>query len=228
MTGTALLFDLGDLRHKWGWFLALGIIMIVFGLIALAVMPAATIGTVLILGWLMIFSGIVEAIHGFQVRELGRIFLAPAGRHCGGAHRVARGHSSRCWRARLDTSVRVILHGYRPIPLGCGDQAEVPQLGLGGLRWRDYAAARNPALGRLAVVWILVSRSVSRNCVAAARLVARDARPGSSQLAGSAEWVAPRRLRTSLRRLTSLRTLHSLQPQCGEPSLRALFRARPQ
>src|SRR5438046_2941512 len=75
MTATALLFDLGDLRHKWGWFLALGIIMIVFGMIALAVMPAATIGTVLILGWLMIFSGIVETIHGFQVRSWGGFFL---------------------------------------------------------------------------------------------------------------------------------------------------------
>src|SRR6266567_3344457 len=70
MAATVLLFDLGDLRRKWGWFLALGIIMIVFGMIALAIMPAATIGTVLILGWLMIFSGIVEAIHGFLVRRL--------------------------------------------------------------------------------------------------------------------------------------------------------------
>src|SRR5438067_10852728 len=49
--------------------------MIVFGMIALAVMPAATIGTVLILGWLMIFSGIVETIHGFQVRSWGGFFL---------------------------------------------------------------------------------------------------------------------------------------------------------
>ncbi len=75
MAATVLLFDLGDLRRKWGWFLALGIVMIVFGLIALAIMPAATIGTVLILGWLMIFSGIVEAFHGFQVRSWGGFFL---------------------------------------------------------------------------------------------------------------------------------------------------------
>src|SRR5213078_3189735 len=75
MAATVLLFDLGDLRRKWGWFLALGIVMIVFGLIALAIMPAATIGTVLILGWLMSFSGIVEAFHGFQVRSWGGFFL---------------------------------------------------------------------------------------------------------------------------------------------------------
>src|SRR5438093_10853711 len=75
MAATVLLFDLGDLRRKWGWFLWVGSIMIVFGMIALAIMPAATIGTVLILGWLMIFSGIVEAIHGFQVRSWGGFFL---------------------------------------------------------------------------------------------------------------------------------------------------------
>jgi uncharacterized membrane protein HdeD (DUF308 family) len=75
MTSSALLFDLVHLRHKWGWFLALGIVMIIFGMIALAIMPAATIGTVLILGWLMIFSGVVEAIHGFQVRSWGGFFL---------------------------------------------------------------------------------------------------------------------------------------------------------
>src|SRR6266700_2273595 len=67
MAATVLLFDLGDLRRKWGWFLALGIIMIVFGMIALAIMPAATIGTVLILGWLMIFSGIVGVLIGLLV-----------------------------------------------------------------------------------------------------------------------------------------------------------------
>src|SRR5438477_13199540 len=56
MAATVLLFDIGEVRRKWGWFLALGIVMIVFGMIALAIMPAATIGTVLILGWLMILE----------------------------------------------------------------------------------------------------------------------------------------------------------------------------
>src|SRR5205814_8605371 len=69
MAATVLLFDLGDLRRKWGWFLALGIVMIVFGMIALAIMPAATIRTVLILRWLTILSGIVEPVHGVPVRR---------------------------------------------------------------------------------------------------------------------------------------------------------------
>src|SRR5438128_12060320 len=84
MAATVLLFDLGDLRRKWGWFLALGIVMIVFGMIALAIMPAATIGTVLILGWLMIFSGMVEAVHGLRDRNWGRFFLHWIGGMVGG------------------------------------------------------------------------------------------------------------------------------------------------
>src|SRR5438105_320952 len=75
MTTTILLFDLEDLRRKWGWFLVLGITMIVFGTIALSIIPAATIGTVMVLGWLIVLSGIMEAIHGFRVRRWGGVFL---------------------------------------------------------------------------------------------------------------------------------------------------------
>jgi uncharacterized membrane protein HdeD (DUF308 family) len=75
MTATPLVLDLEALRHKWGWFLALGIALIVLGIIALSVMPAATVATVIVLGWLMVFSGVVEAVHGFQVRGWGGMFL---------------------------------------------------------------------------------------------------------------------------------------------------------
>jgi uncharacterized membrane protein HdeD (DUF308 family) len=75
MTTSRLVLDLGSLRRKWGWFLALGISLIVLGIIALSVMPAATMATVMVLGWLMVFSGAVEAVHGFQVRGWGGMFL---------------------------------------------------------------------------------------------------------------------------------------------------------
>ncbi len=79
MTATLLAFDLENLHHKWRWFLALGIVLIVLGIIALSVMPAATLATVLILGWLMVFSGVAEAIHAFQVRGWGGMFVHLAG-----------------------------------------------------------------------------------------------------------------------------------------------------
>lgn len=79
MTATLLAFDLENLRRKWRWFLALGIALIVLGIIALSVMPAATLATVMILGWLLVFSGVVEAAHGFHVRGWGGMFLNRAG-----------------------------------------------------------------------------------------------------------------------------------------------------
>ncbi len=79
MTTTAMLLGLEDLRHKWGWFLALGIAQIVLGVIALGMIPVATLATVMVLGWLMVLSGIVEAVHGFQVRSWSGMFLHLAG-----------------------------------------------------------------------------------------------------------------------------------------------------
>lgn len=75
MAASILFIELRDLRHKWGWFLALGIILIVLGVMALIVIPAATIATVMILGWLMAFSGVIEAVHAFQLRGWGGMFL---------------------------------------------------------------------------------------------------------------------------------------------------------
>jgi uncharacterized membrane protein HdeD (DUF308 family) len=75
MVTTALLSDLDTLRHKWGWLFALGIAMVALGTIALFIIPYATIGTVLVLGWLLVISGIFEAIHAFRIRSWGGLFL---------------------------------------------------------------------------------------------------------------------------------------------------------
>ena len=64
-----------NLRPRWGWLLALGIGMVILGTIALFIAPAATVGTVLVLGWLLVISGIIEMVHAFRVRRWGGIFL---------------------------------------------------------------------------------------------------------------------------------------------------------
>jgi uncharacterized membrane protein HdeD (DUF308 family) len=68
-----------EIRHKWGWFLAMGILLIVLGIIALVYTPAATLATVLVLGWLMFFSGIVEAVHAFHARGWRHVLVHVAG-----------------------------------------------------------------------------------------------------------------------------------------------------
>jgi uncharacterized membrane protein HdeD (DUF308 family) len=75
MVTTALLIDLDTLRQQWGWLFALGIVMVALGTIALFIIPYATIGTVMVLGWLLVVSGIFEAIHAFRIRSWGGLFL---------------------------------------------------------------------------------------------------------------------------------------------------------
>ena len=45
MITTPLFMELEGLRHRWGWFLVLGILMLLLGTIALIIAPAATLGT---------------------------------------------------------------------------------------------------------------------------------------------------------------------------------------
>jgi uncharacterized membrane protein HdeD (DUF308 family) len=75
MTTSALVLEFNALRHKWGWLLVLGLSMVILGTVALIIAPAATLGTVLVLGWLLVVSGVVEAIQAFRVRKWTGIFL---------------------------------------------------------------------------------------------------------------------------------------------------------
>ena len=75
MVTTPALYELDHVRHRWGWLLALGIGMIILGTVALFIMPAATIGTVIVLGWLLVISGVIEAAHAIRVRRWGGTFL---------------------------------------------------------------------------------------------------------------------------------------------------------
>jgi uncharacterized membrane protein HdeD (DUF308 family) len=56
-------------RRQWGWYLALGVLLIVLGVVALGYPFVTTLAAVQILGWLLIFSGIVQGVVAFQVRN---------------------------------------------------------------------------------------------------------------------------------------------------------------
>jgi uncharacterized membrane protein HdeD (DUF308 family) len=74
--GTSPLFlGVHELHRHWGWLLALGIILILLGFVALADMMVATLAAVLVLGWVMVISGVVEAVHAFRVHGWGGMFL---------------------------------------------------------------------------------------------------------------------------------------------------------
>jgi uncharacterized membrane protein HdeD (DUF308 family) len=75
MIAHALLTEIEAVRRNWGWFLVLGIALIVLGIVALWAVGLTTLATVLFLGWLLIFSGVFEAIAAFWARRWSGFFL---------------------------------------------------------------------------------------------------------------------------------------------------------
>jgi uncharacterized membrane protein HdeD (DUF308 family) len=66
---------LEELRKKWGWFVALGILLIVLGATAIGSSVFMTLATMTLVGWLMIVGGIVQAIHAFTCKAWGGFFV---------------------------------------------------------------------------------------------------------------------------------------------------------
>jgi hypothetical protein len=67
------------LRAKRGWIIALGIIYVITGLIALGSVVMATVVSVFVVGIMMLIAGVAEVINAFQVKSWGKFpFLAPS------------------------------------------------------------------------------------------------------------------------------------------------------
>jgi uncharacterized membrane protein HdeD (DUF308 family) len=58
--------DIEVVRGRWGWFMALGILLIVLGMIAIGGPLASGIAVSLLVGWLLVISGVAHGIHAFQ------------------------------------------------------------------------------------------------------------------------------------------------------------------
>jgi uncharacterized membrane protein HdeD (DUF308 family) len=65
---------ISGLRDKWGWFLVLGILLLIAGVLALANEVLATVVSVYYVGALMLVAGIFEIVHAFGVKSWGRFF----------------------------------------------------------------------------------------------------------------------------------------------------------
>ncbi len=58
--------DMKVVRDRWGWFMALGILLIVLGMIAIGGPLASGVAVSLLIGWLLVISGVAHGIHAFQ------------------------------------------------------------------------------------------------------------------------------------------------------------------
>ncbi|GKQ55726.1 HdeD family acid-resistance protein [Bradyrhizobium sp. Ce-3] len=66
---------LANLRAKWGWIVALGVIYLIAGVLAFGSVFFATVVSVLFVGAMMIVAGIAEIINAFQFKTWGKFLF---------------------------------------------------------------------------------------------------------------------------------------------------------
>lgn len=67
--------DIAPLRAKWGWVVALGVVYLIAGFVALGSVVLATVASVLVVGVMMIIAGVAEVINAFQLKTWGKFLL---------------------------------------------------------------------------------------------------------------------------------------------------------
>lgn len=63
------------LHAKWGWIVALGVVYVVAGCIALGSIVMATVASVFVVGIMMLIAGVAEVINAFQVKTWGKFLV---------------------------------------------------------------------------------------------------------------------------------------------------------
>jgi len=71
MTDVTVRASIGGVRERWGWFLALGIVFIIGGILAIAMPFIAGITVALVVGWTLLFIGIVQIVLAWRMRSWG-------------------------------------------------------------------------------------------------------------------------------------------------------------
>jgi uncharacterized membrane protein HdeD (DUF308 family) len=79
MTGSPRSFEdvsgLEPLRAKSGWIIALGVVYIIAGIIALGSVVLATVATVFVVGIMMVIAGVAEVVNAFQIKTWGKFLF---------------------------------------------------------------------------------------------------------------------------------------------------------
>jgi len=64
-----------QIADHWGWFLALGIFLVLAGAAAILFPLLSTIATKIMLGWIFLISGILMLIHAFSIKQWGGFLM---------------------------------------------------------------------------------------------------------------------------------------------------------
>ena len=63
------------LHAKWGWIVALGVVYLIAGFVALGSVVMATVASVIVVGAMMIVAGAAEIIGAFQMKSWGKFLI---------------------------------------------------------------------------------------------------------------------------------------------------------
>lgn len=63
------------LHGKWGWIVALGVVYLIAGFVALGSVVMATVASVIVVGAMMIVAGAAEIIGAFQMKSWGKFLI---------------------------------------------------------------------------------------------------------------------------------------------------------
>lgn len=66
---------LEHLHRQWGWYLGLGIVLMLIGCVAIAMPMISGMATVIVFGWLLIFSGLAQLMGAIGSRRWGGYFV---------------------------------------------------------------------------------------------------------------------------------------------------------
>jgi uncharacterized membrane protein HdeD (DUF308 family) len=75
MSSLAETGGLAPLRAKSGWIVALGVVYVIAGFVALGSVVFATVVTVFVVGLMMLIAGVAEVINAFQIKTWGKFLL---------------------------------------------------------------------------------------------------------------------------------------------------------
>jgi uncharacterized membrane protein HdeD (DUF308 family) len=77
MTKSSSVFSIGieEVGKSWGWYLTLGLLLMILGIVCLGTTRTATTVSILTLGWLLLFSGVVWFVGAFQARNWSGFFI---------------------------------------------------------------------------------------------------------------------------------------------------------
>lgn len=70
--------DVQEIRNNWGWFLALGVLLVVLGAAVISSSYYATVFSMILLGAFLIAGGVIQFIQAFMARKWSGLLLSVA------------------------------------------------------------------------------------------------------------------------------------------------------